>query len=267
MSVDLLLNLLRLIFREQVDSSDFGSLASQTQQGLSKFANGLTLHIYGHSMGASMALFTALLAIDAKKFKKIRVYLAGGVRTISVGTEAFMKENKTEIETYEIYGDPVPYIDEHLKFFNRLTRVSDSFGPLGYAAVLQLSKDKAMADLEKLATPGTQYIALLHPTAGFNPITAHLQTTYMSAFLDNKVFKSFRTPTQLKALAITRYVVLKALADIRQVWEQNLFPKYGLNAMKQSDMRREIWEEEGEQEGDRLESIATRAKKGAAHRI
>ncbi|KAH8812923.1 hypothetical protein F5884DRAFT_856215 [Xylogone sp. PMI_703] len=209
------------------DDPIMGSLFFQTDAALDKLISGSTLHVFGHSMGAGMALYTALVAIKKNKFKKIKVYIAGGVKSVSQTTADYMKANGVEVVGYELEGDVVPHLDNTLNHLKRLTCPSETFGPVGYTRVTQQTTE----NLKKLVTPGTLHKAYMRPGSE-GLITSHVNETYMSAFLNDKSFRAFVPVEKFRSLtsmsSIDCWVEQQSREILTEGWKQivDTMPKY-----------------------------------------
>jgi hypothetical protein len=93
------------------DNAFSGSLMNQSLAGMNKLNAGSEFLIYGYSMGAAMAVLDAIMAVNSRRFSKIRLVLVGGVKTISQETADWLVKNGVEIECYEMGEDVVTDLD------------------------------------------------------------------------------------------------------------------------------------------------------------
>lgn len=95
------------------------SLLKQTEQALAKLTEGTTLNIFGHSMGAAMATFTAFVAVTSGRFGKIKVRVWGGLKAVDKTAADWLLAQGVEFDNYETVNDLVPKLDQTLDFLRR----------------------------------------------------------------------------------------------------------------------------------------------------
>lgn len=126
------------------ENSYTGSLYEQTRLALHNLNDQSRLRIGAHSMGAAMAIYTALTALEMEKFSKIYVYLWGSVDSVSETLAQYLKDRGVVIKCCEIDEDPVPRLDSFMKLVGRLFPVTSFYGPL---RSLQQRPGKSVMDL------------------------------------------------------------------------------------------------------------------------
>lgn len=186
-----------------------GSLQDQIIQYLTE-VDAEELVLCGYSMGASMAVLASIVACKLGKFKKIRLYLWGAFPVLSEETAAWLIDQGVEAETYEIFADPVPYLDE---LVNGVVLRGLLWGQLGHPGDPEEFKPtfvvRQFPRVKSSLTTFEQHVGKVfrmytNPFAYFSSLNLHANKMYQSAFMSAEVLKALyrvgRTPTETPSI-------------------------------------------------------------------